>query len=95
MRLITMLGSSVELCLNDLTISDAQSVRKIMESLSTPASNMVKSLGLQVTPRDYLTLLDSAYTLVESGAGLYHHVLNTARMLVRNLPITCSAYTQP
>lgn len=69
--------SSVELCLDDPTISDAQVVRKIMESLSPPASNMVKSLGLQATPSDYLTLLDSAYAPVESGADLYRRFLNT------------------
>ncbi|XP_067455504.1 zinc finger CCHC domain-containing protein 12-like [Thunnus thynnus] len=69
--------SSVEFCLNDPTISDTQLVRKIVESLSPPAANIVKSLGPTATPKSYLTLLDSAYATVEDGDELFARFLNT------------------
>ncbi|KAK0146503.1 Paraneoplastic antigen Ma1 [Merluccius polli] len=53
--------SSVEFFLNDPSISDSQMVGKIVESLSSPAANIVKSLGPQASPKEYLNLLDSAY----------------------------------
>lgn len=66
--------SSVEFCINDPTISDTQVVRKIMESLSLPAANVVKSLGPTATSKTYLTLLDSAYAAIEE---LFARFLNT------------------
>lgn len=69
--------SSVEFCLNDPTISDTQVVRKIVESLSLPAANVVKSLGPTATSKTYLTLLDSAYAAVEDGDELFARFLNT------------------
>lgn len=73
--------SSVELCLSDPMISDPQIVRKIMESLSAPASSIVKSLGPRATAMDYLTLLDSAYAMVEDGDELFARFLNTNQNL--------------
>lgn len=69
--------SSVEFCINDPTISDNQVVRKIMESLSLPAANVVRSLGPTATSKTYLTLLDSAYAAVEDGDELFARFLNT------------------
>lgn len=62
--------NSVEFCLNDPLTSDSQVVRKIVESLSPPAANIIKSLGPQTPPKEYLTLLDSAYATVEEGDEL-------------------------
>ena len=69
--------NSVEFCLNDPTISETQTVRKMVESLSPPASNIVKSLGPKATSNAYLTLLDSAYSTVEDGDELFARFLNT------------------
>lgn len=68
--------SSVEFCLNDPSISASQMVRKIRERLLPPAANIVKSLGPQASPREYLNLLDSAYTTVEDGDELFVQFLN-------------------
>lgn len=69
--------SSVEFCLNDPMTSDTQVVRKIVESLLPPASNIVKSLGPKATPKAYLKLLDSAYATVEDGDELFARFLST------------------
>ncbi len=61
---------SVEFYTADLAMSYAQLVRKIVNSLSAPAANVVKSLGPQSTSRAYLELLDSAYGAVEDGKEL-------------------------
>lgn len=68
--------NGVEFCLNDPSIPDSQMVRKIVESLSAPAANIVKSLGPQASPREYLNLLDSAYATVEDGDELFARFLN-------------------
>ena len=68
--------NSVEFCLNDPSIPDSQMVRKIVESLSAPAANIVKSLGPQASPKEYLNLLDSAYATVEDGDELFARFLN-------------------
>lgn len=63
--------NSVEFCLNDPAVSEALVVRKIVESLSPPAANIVKSLGPKAHPQAYLKLLDSAYATVEDGDELF------------------------
>lgn len=67
---------SVEFYMADPTISSAQLVRKIVDSLSSPAASVVKSLGPHSTPRAYLNLLDSAYATVEDGDELFAKFLN-------------------
>ena len=62
---------SVEFYIADPTISDRQLVRKIVDSLSSPAASVVKSLGPHSTPRAYLELLDSAFATVEDGDELF------------------------
>ncbi|GAA6094911.1 uncharacterized protein LOC112847669 [Tachysurus ichikawai] len=59
--------SNVEFHLTDATLSARHIVRKIVESLSPPATNVVKHLGPKATPRDYISLLDSAYGVVDDG----------------------------
>ncbi|KAK0137968.1 Paraneoplastic antigen Ma1 [Merluccius polli] len=68
--------NSVEFCLNDPSVPNSQVVRKIVESLSPPAANIIKSLGPQASPKEYLTLLDSAYATVEDGDELFARFLN-------------------
>lgn len=68
--------NSVEFCLNDPSVPDSQVVRKIVESLSPPAANIIKSLGPKTSPKEYLTLLDSAYATVEDGDELFARFLN-------------------
>lgn len=63
--------------LNDLTISDSQVVRNIVESLSPPAANVAKSLGPAATSKTYLKLLDSEYAPVEDSDELLVCFLNT------------------
>ena len=67
---------SVEFHIADPTISSAQLVRKIVDSLMPPAANVVKSLGPQSNPRAYLDLLDSAYATVEDGDELFAKFLS-------------------
>lgn len=68
--------NGVEFCLNDPSVPDSQVVRKIVESLSPPAANIIKSLGPQASPKEYVTLLDSAYATVEDGDELFARFLN-------------------
>ncbi|XP_076141691.1 zinc finger CCHC domain-containing protein 18-like [Alosa pseudoharengus] len=68
--------SSVEFYLNDPMTSDSQVVKKIMESLSLPASTIVKPLGPLASAKDYLDMLDSAYATVEDGDELFARFLN-------------------
>ena len=68
--------NSVEFCFNDPSVPDSQVVRKIVERLSPPAANIIKSLGPQASPKEYLTLLDSAYATVEDGDELFARFLN-------------------
>ena len=67
---------SVEFYISDPTVSDGQLVRKIVDSLSSPASIVVKSLGPQSSPRAYLQLLDSAFATVEDGDEIFAKFLS-------------------
>ncbi|XP_053296256.1 zinc finger CCHC domain-containing protein 12-like [Pleuronectes platessa] len=69
--------NSVELILKDPAVSDVQRSRKILDSLVSPAANVVKPLGLQALPTAYLELLDSAFGIVEDGDELFAVFLNT------------------
>lgn len=68
--------ATVSLYLNDPMISDAQVVRKIIESLSPPASNIIKPLGPLSSPKAYLDLLDSAFAAIGDGDELFAAFLN-------------------
>lgn len=69
--------SSVEFCLTDPSFTETQVVRKIVESLSPPAADLVKALGPKANPKTYLEHLDSAYATVEDGDELFARFLNT------------------
>lgn len=68
---------NVELLLDDPSVSDLQRVRRIMESLLPPATDIVKSLGPRASPRAYLNMLDSAYGAIEDGDELFSKFMNT------------------
>ena len=68
--------SNIEFVVSDPTVSDKHKVRRILESLAPPAANIVKHLGTNATPRDYLSLLDSAYDTVDDGDELFAKFLN-------------------
>ncbi|XP_067239007.1 paraneoplastic antigen Ma1-like [Chanodichthys erythropterus] len=82
--------NNIEFYLNDVTFSDVQIVRKIVECLLPPAANIIKNLGPQTDPRTYLSLLDSAYASVEDGDKLFAKFLNTNQ----NAGEKASAYLQ-
>lgn len=59
--------SHVELLLNDPSISPLQISRRILESLLSPAADVVRGLRPDSPPLTYLKLLDSAFGTVEEG----------------------------
>lgn len=69
--------SHIDFYLKDPTFTDLQVVRKIVESLLTPAAAVVKHLGPQASSRSYLSLLDSAYAAVGDGDELFAKFLHT------------------
>lgn len=69
--------ANVELILKDPAISDLHRVRKILESLLSPAADVVIQLSPQASPRDYLQLLDSAFGTVDDGEELFAKFMNT------------------
>lgn len=69
--------SHIDFYLKDPTFSDLQVVRKIVESLLSPAASIVKHLGPQASSRSYLSLLDSAYAAVGDGDELFAKFLHT------------------
>ncbi|XP_077393810.1 uncharacterized protein LOC144031003 [Festucalex cinctus] len=69
--------TSVEFYLNDPSVSKSHLTRRIVDSLLPPAAHVVKPLGPQASPIDYLNLLDSAYATVEDGDELFAKFLST------------------
>lgn len=69
--------NSVELILQDPSLSDLHRSRKILDSLLPPASEIVKQLGAKALPAAYLEVLDSAFGTVEDGDDLFAKFLNT------------------
>ncbi|XP_067254980.1 zinc finger CCHC domain-containing protein 12-like [Chanodichthys erythropterus] len=69
--------NSVELILQDPSLSDLHRSRKILDSLLPPASEIVKQLGAKALPAAYLDVLDSAFDTVEDGDDLFAKFLNT------------------
>ncbi|XP_028811573.1 zinc finger CCHC domain-containing protein 12-like [Denticeps clupeoides] len=66
----------VELMVQDKTPVDMQR-RKILESLLPPASDLIRQLGPDAAPCDYVKLLESAYGLVEDGEEIFAKFLST------------------
>lgn len=69
--------TSAELLCQDPTVSDFHRVRRICESLLSPAADIVKSLSPTATPSAYIQLLDSAFAPIEDGDELFAKFLNT------------------
>lgn len=69
--------SNVELLLKDTTQSDLYKSRKLLESLLSPAIDIVKHLTPESPLNVYLEILDSAFGTVEDGDDLFAKYLNT------------------
>lgn len=69
--------TSAELLFQDPTVSDFHRVRRISESLLSPAADIVKSLSPTASPSAYIQLLDSAFAPIEDGDELFATFLNT------------------
>uniref|UniRef100_A0A8C6TK85 CCHC-type domain-containing protein n=1 Tax=Neogobius melanostomus TaxID=47308 RepID=A0A8C6TK85_9GOBI len=69
--------SSVELLLKDAKQPDSSKSRRLLESLSSPAVDLVKHLPADSPPVTYLQILDSAFGTVEDGDDLFAKYLNT------------------
>lgn len=69
--------SSVELFLKDTNKPDSNKSRRLLESLSSPAVDLVKHLPADSPPAAYLQILDSAFGTVEDGDDLFAKYLNT------------------
>lgn len=61
---------------SDFSLNDGQKVRRILESLLSPAAEVIKMLGVNSPPKVYVTQLDSAFGVVEDGEELYATLLN-------------------
>lgn len=69
--------TSVDFILRDPAISKFHGSRKILDSLLPPAADIVKHLGPEASPSDYLQLLDSAFGTIEDGDELLAKFMNT------------------
>ena len=69
--------TQVDLLLNDPSSNDAHKVRRILESLLSPAADVVKPLGISSPPSVYVTQLDSAFGVVEDGEELFAAFLSS------------------
>lgn len=58
-------------------MSPLQVSRRILESLLSPAADVVKGLCSNSLPSAYLQLLDSAFSVVEDGEELFAQFMNT------------------
>ncbi|KAK2861010.1 hypothetical protein Q7C36_005176 [Tachysurus vachellii] len=68
--------NSVELILQDPSLSELHRSRRILDSLLPPASEIVKQLGAKALPVAYLEILDSAFDTIEDGDDLFARFLN-------------------
>ncbi|CAI5680231.1 unnamed protein product [Oreochromis niloticus] len=63
--------TQVDLLLNEPSLNDAHKVRRILESLLSPAADVVKPLGISSPPSVYISQLDSAFGVVKDGEELF------------------------
>ncbi|KAL0199310.1 hypothetical protein M9458_007850 [Cirrhinus mrigala] len=71
--------ANVELLLKDTKQPDLYKSRKLLESLSSPAIDIVKHLTPESPPGMYLEILDSAFGTVEDGDDSFAKYLNTVQ----------------
>ena len=69
--------SHIELLLADPSLSQLHVTRRIMESLLPPAADLVKGLGPNSLPTNFIQVLDSAFATVQDGEELFAQFLNT------------------
>ncbi|XP_026160653.1 paraneoplastic antigen Ma1 homolog [Mastacembelus armatus] len=69
--------SHIELLLVDHNLPSVLVTRRILESLLSPAADVVKGLGPDTLPEVYLRVLDSAFATVQDGEELFAKFLNT------------------
>lgn len=63
--------------MGDSSLPDLEKTWKILESLLTSASDIIRPLGADTAPLDYLKLLESAFGTVEDGEELLVRFMNT------------------
>lgn len=68
--------TQVDDLIGDPSLTDNQKVRKILESLLTPATDVVKPLGINSSPSAYVAQLESAFGVVQDGEELFAAFLN-------------------
>lgn len=68
--------SQIDLLIADPNLSPLHVTRRIMESLLTPAADLIKGLGPDTLPTVLLRILDSAFGTVQDGEELYAQFLN-------------------
>ena len=69
--------TQVELLRSDSSLSENQKVRRILESLLSPAADIVKSLGTTSPLSSYLEQLEAAFGVVEDGEELFATFLSS------------------
>ncbi|KAK7925830.1 hypothetical protein WMY93_008140 [Mugilogobius chulae] len=69
--------TGVELLLNDPSVSDLHRSRRIVDSLLSPAIDLVRHLSPDTLPAVYLQTLESAYGTVQDGEELYAKFMDT------------------
>lgn len=69
--------SQVGLMLNDPSVHDREITRRILESLLSPAADIIKHISPESAATTYLQLLDSAYGTVEDGEELFAQFMST------------------
>lgn len=82
--------SQIDLLLADPSVSALYVARRIIESLLSPAADLVKGLSPNTLPSVILSVLDSAFGTVQDGEELYAQYLN----ILQNPGERPSAYLQ-
>lgn len=69
--------SHMEMLLTDPNVSSLHVTRRILDSLLSPAADVVKGLCHDTPPSVYLQVLDSAFSAVQDGEELFAQFLHT------------------
>lgn len=70
-------SAQIRLLMTDVNLPPIQITRQILDSLRSPAAEVVRGLQLETPPTIYLQVLDSAYSTVQDGEELFAQFLNT------------------
>lgn len=88
--------SHMELLLADPNVSPLHITRRILDSLLSPAADVVKGLSSDTPPTVYLQVLDSAFSAVQDGEELcavFKHFTRSRRKIIYLSP-EATAYTE-